>query len=208
VTRKISARLAQLAKSLEAAGHDADNVAQFLMRCLFTMLAEDIELLPRGAFHDLLHGIDDPAHFVPLAERLWQTMKMGGFSVQFRKRLLHFNGKLFADCSALPVTRDQLDLLIEAAGADWKDVEPAIFGTLLERALDPVERHKLGAHYTPRAYVERLVVPTVVEPLRKEWDAVRTAAITHAREGDRKAAVAELEAFHDRLCEVRVLDPA
>jgi hypothetical protein len=208
VTRKISARLAQLAKSLEAAGHDAGNVAQFLMRCLFTMLAEDIELLPRGAFHDLLHSIDDPAHFVPLAERLWQTMKMGGFSVQFRKRLLHFNGKLFADCSALPVTRDQLDLLIEAAGADWKDVEPAIFGTLLERALDPVERHKLGAHYTPRAYVERLVVPTVVEPLRKEWDAVRTAAITHAREGDRKAAVAELEAFHDRLCEVRVLDPA
>ncbi|HEV7401529.1 MAG TPA: hypothetical protein VGO11_01335 [Chthoniobacteraceae bacterium] len=49
---------------------------------------------------------------------------------------------------------------------DWRDVEPAIFGTLLERALDPVERHKLGAHYTPRAYVERLVIPTVVEPLR------------------------------------------
>lgn len=38
----------------------------------------------------------------------------------------------------------------------WKDVEPAIFGTLLERALDPAERHQLGAHYTPRAYVERL----------------------------------------------------
>jgi type II restriction/modification system DNA methylase subunit YeeA len=101
-----------------------------------------------------------------------------------------------------------LDLLIEAAGADWKDVEPAIFGTLLERALDPVERHKLGAHYTPRAYVERLVIPTVIQPLREEWDAVRTAAVTHAREGDRKAAVAELEAFHDRLCDVRVLDPA
>jgi len=32
--------------------------------------------------------------------------------------------------------------------------------------------------------------------------------VTHAREGDRKAAVAELEAFHDRLCDVRVLDPA
>ncbi len=104
--------------------------------------------------------------------------------------------------------RDQLDLLIEAARADWRDVEPAIFGTLLERALDPVERHKLGAHYTPRAYVERLVMPTVVEPLRREWDAVRAAAITLAKEEDRKGAVAEIEAFHDRLCEVRVLDPA
>jgi len=208
VTREIASRLAELAKSLEAAGHNADDVAQFLMRCLFTMFAEDVGLLPRGAFCDLLESIDDAEHFVPLAEQLWHTMNMGGFSVQFRKRLLHFNGKLFADCAALPVTRDQLDLLIEAARADWRDVEPAIFGTLLERALDPVERHKLGAHYTPRAYVERLVVPTVVEPLREEWDAVRTAAITHAREGDRKAAVAELEAFHDRLCEVRVLDPA
>jgi hypothetical protein len=52
-------------------------------------------------------------------------------------------------------------------------VEPAIFGTLLERALDPRERHKLGAHYTPRAYVERLVNPTVIEPLREEWKACK-----------------------------------
>jgi hypothetical protein len=208
VTREIASRLAELAKSLEAAEHNADDVAQFLMRCLFTMFAEDVGLLPRRAFQDLLESIEDPEHFVPLAEDLWRTMNQGGFSLRFRKQLLHFNGKLFADSSALPVTRDQLDLLIEAADADWQDVEPAIFGTLLERALDPVERHKLGAHYTPRAYVERLVVPTVVEPLRQEWDAVRTAAVTHAREGDRKAAVAELESFHDRLCEIRVLDPA
>jgi len=166
VTREIAAKLAELAKSLEAAGHHADDVAHFLMRCLFTMFAEDVELLPRDSFRNLLHSIDDLAHFVPVAEDLWRTMNRGGISIQLRKSLLHFNGGLFADPSALPLTRDQLDLLIEAAGADWKDVEPAIFGTLLERALDPVERHKLGAHYTPRAYVERLVIPTVIQPLR------------------------------------------
>jgi SAM-dependent methyltransferase len=208
VTREIAAKLAELAKSLEAAGHHADDVAQFLMRCLFTMFAEDVELLPRDSFRDLLRSIHDLKHFAPLAEELWRTMNRGGFSVQLRTSLLHFNGRLFADPSALALTRDQLDLLIEAAGADWQDVEPAIFGTLLERALDPVERHKLGAHYTPRAYVERLVIPAVIQPLRDEWDAVRAAAVTHAREGDRKAAVAELEAFHDRLCDIRVLDPA
>ncbi|MCO5243652.1 MAG: hypothetical protein M9927_07455 [Anaerolineae bacterium] len=59
-----------------------------------------------------------------------------------------------------------MQLLIEAAQADWRDVEPAIFGTLLERALTRTERHKLGAHYTRGAYVDRLVLPTVVEPLR------------------------------------------
>ena len=47
-------------------------------------------------------------------------------------------------------------------------MELAIFGTLLERALSPAERHQLGAHFTPHAYVERLVLPTVTEPLRAE----------------------------------------
>lgn len=88
-----------------------------------------------------------------------------------------FNGGLFEDCEALPLTAAQLELLLEASKSNWREVEPAIFGTLLERALDPVERHKLGAHDTPRAYVERLVMPTIVEPMREEWDSVRAAAV-------------------------------
>ncbi|MEX2168089.1 MAG: DNA methyltransferase [Pirellulales bacterium] len=210
VTRKIAAKLAQLAKSLEIAGHDPEDVAQFLMRCLFTMFAEDIQLLgeEKDQFLNVLRAIKDPAHFVPEMEALWRTMNTGGYSTQLKKHLLQFNGGLFAESHAIPLNRDQLDLLIDAAKQSWSDVEPAIFGTLLERALDPAERHKLGAHYTPRSYVERLVIPTVVEPLREEWDAARAAAVTLAKEGDVKGATAELEKFHDRLCDVKVLDPA
>ncbi|MAT68930.1 MAG: SAM-dependent methyltransferase [Planctomycetaceae bacterium] len=209
VTRGIAAKLAELAKRLESAGHNPEVVAHFLMRCLFTMFAEDIGLLePKDGFLQLLQSIDDPQHFPPLMEQLWHTMNHGGFSVQLRTQVLRFNGGLFAETHALPLTRDQLDLLIDAAAQDWRDVEPAIFGTLLERALDPVERHKLGAHYTPRAYVERLVIPTVVEPLRAEWDAVQAAAVTLAKSGDPQAAAKEIDAFHERLCDVRVLDPA
>jgi len=65
--------------------------------------------------------------------------------------------------------REEIGELFEAAKADWKLVEPAIFGTLLEQALNPSERRKLGAHYTPRAYVERLVIATILEPLKAEW---------------------------------------
>ena len=89
----------------------------------------------------------------------------------------------FKNQEALALTAAQADLLILAAEATWADVEPAIFGTLLERALSPRERHKLGAHYTPRAYVERLVMPTVIEPLREEWEAARTASGYTGREG-------------------------
>lgn len=61
-----------------------------------------------------------------------------------------FNGHTFHEAKALPLSAAQVQLMREAAAADWTTVEPAIFGTLLERALDPRERHRLGAHYTPR----------------------------------------------------------
>ena len=182
VTREIADRLARLAQSLEP-GHAPAEVAGFLMRCLFTMFAEDVSLLPKGAFTQLLaDSRRNAASFPPLVEELWRTMASGGFSVALRVAVPHFNGGLFEHPAALPLTADQIQLLIEAAQADWHDVEPAIFGTLLERALDPAERHKLGAHFTPRAYVERLVLPTIIEPLRAEWEAVQTAALLWPKE--------------------------
>ncbi len=209
VTREIAGHLARLAVSLEADGHSAERVAAFLMRCLFTMFAEDVGLLMRHSFTNLLESLrDTPDHFIPMVEELWQKMNSGGFSTTLRTNILQFNGGLFADGEALSLTRDQLCLLIEASKADWRDVEPAIFGTLLERALDPVERHKLGAHYTPRAYVERLVLHTVINPVLAEWDAVRIAAVNLATQGDMKGAVSEVRKFHRTLCHIRVLDPA
>lgn len=209
VTREIAAKLAELAKSLESAGHPADAVAQFLMRCLFTMFAEDVRLLPEESFRRLLvRHAAEPEVAMQMLAQLWRDMDQGGFSAVLAGRVLQFNGKLFKQPDTLPLNEEQIALLVEAAKADWKHVEPAIFGTLLERALNPTERHKLGAHYTPRAYVERLVIPTVIEPLREEWADAQAAALTLASEGDARAAVAEILKFLHRLCSVRVLDPA
>jgi len=209
VTREVAASLARLAVSLEELKQDPHKVASFLMRCLFTMFAEDVGLLMRNGFSNLLKSVSDtPENFVPLVEELWQRMDRGGFSTSLRTTILQFNGGLFEDATALPLNKDQLQLLIEASQYDWREVEPAIFGTLLEHALDAVERHKLGAHYTPRAYVERLVMPTIVDPVRAEWDAVHAAAVMLANQGDLKKAAAEVKSFHRRLCNIRVLDPA
>jgi len=98
--------------------------------------------------------------------------------------------------------------MIDAGRCDWKDVEPAIFGTLLERALDPRERHKLGAHFTPRAYVERLVVPTIIEPVRDDWEAARAASLAEANAGRLEQARGEARKFLDGLTATKVLDPA
>ena len=187
------------------------------------MFAEDIGLLPEGSFLHLLQTHrDDPATLRDMLRALWEKMDTGGFCVVVAKKVRHFNGKLFKGADkhdySLLLTPGQIDLLIEAARANWREVEPAIFGTLLERALDPAERHALGAHYTPRAYVERLVLPTVMEPLRADWANAQAAALVLAHEAaelEGKAAEAKLaEAraevykFHRQLCTTRVLDPA
>ena len=223
VTRAVSDQLARLARSLEDSGHAPHAVAAYLSRCLFSMFAEDVELLPAGSFLGLLQTHQrQPATLRQMLRILWADMDRGGFSAALAGQVLHFNGKLFKgaheDGYSLPLTPAQVELLIAAARANWREVEPAIFGTLLERALDPAERHALGAHYTPRAYVERLVLPTVIEPLRADWTSAQAAALVLAHEAaslqgraaDARLAEAraELQKFHHQLCTTRVLDPA
>jgi hypothetical protein len=208
-TRDIADLLAKLARRLEARGHGAEQVSAFLMRLLFTMFAEDTRLIPAGSFSELLvRTRPAPEALHHQLSALWEAMDGGGFAPALGATLRRFNGYLFKDRSAIPLQADELDVLIEAAKADWTQVEPAIFGTLLERALDTKERAKLGAHYTPRAYVERLVMPTVIEPLRADWAGVRGAATQLLEAGKTEDARKTVEAFHAQLAGTKVLDPA
>jgi hypothetical protein len=209
VTREIAARIAVLARRLEAKRYEPEQVAWFLIRCLFTFFSEDVCLTPRGGFTSLLESLkDSPEQFVPLVSEVWKTMGQGGFSTALRTRIKQFKGSIFREHEPLPLDADEIGLLIDAGKCDWKDVEPAIFGTLLERALDPRERHKLGAHFTPRAYVERLVVPTIIEPVRDDWEAARAASLAEANAGRLEQATQEARKFLDEVTGLRVLDPA
>ncbi|MBA2918710.1 class I SAM-dependent DNA methyltransferase [Sphingomonas sp. MAH-20] len=209
VTRDIARRLARVSQSLETRGHPAERVAHFLMRCLFTMFAEDVGLIDKASFADVLNDARaNPDSFGPMVQDLWATMDKGGFSPVLRRNVRRFNGGLFADRTAIPLEKEEIGELYEAARHDWRDVEPAIFGTLLEQALDPAERKRLGAHYTPRPYVERLVLATVIEPLRAEWDGAVLGTVERERGADPQAAIRAVHDFHEKLAGTRVLDPA
>jgi hypothetical protein len=209
VTREIATRIASVSQALEKSGHATEEVAMFLMRMLFTMFAEDVELLPQDSFKTLLEDCaKKPEIFPGMMEDLWKAMDEGSFSATIREKVKKFNGEFFKNRRALKLAKEEIGELAAAARYDWRDVEPAIFGTFLEQALDPTDRRKLGAHYTPRAYVERLVIATVIDPLRAEWDAARSTADRQKAEGKADAAIKTVQAFHDRLCETRVLDPA
>ena len=209
VTRDIARRLASVSKRLEDRGHQPEQVAHFLMRCLFTMFAEDTGLLESGSFTQMLADArGDPDSFAPMLEGLWADMDRGGFSQVMRRPVRRFNGGLFVDSRAIPLHREEIGELYEAARHVWTEVEPAIFGTLLEQALDKTERRRLGAHYTPRAYVERLVIATIIAPLQQEWEEAVLGTVERERVTDPQAAIRAVHDFHERLAATRVLDPA
>lgn len=221
ITVEIAGLLAELAATLETRGHDAERVARFLIRCVFSMFAEDVHLLPHKAFTQLLDvvALQDSQAFVDAAEDLWKAMDAGtrfGYH-----KLLRFNGHFFANAEALPLNSAEIAILRRAAEADWSAVEPSIFGTLLVRALTPEERHRLGAEYTPRAFIERLVRPTVEEPVRERWAAVqaevlqlmdtkaaRTARNANKDSADARKARKSVQGFHAWLRGLQILDPA
>lgn len=219
VTTDIADRLGWLVRSIGTRGpgpadlvaHNAfaSKTALYVMQCIFAMFADSVGLIERRGFLELLKSYrGDAANFHRGATDFFNRMDTGGHCTAVRQDLRRFNGGLFRDVAAIPITEDELEALIEAAGRDWASVEPAIFGSLLEGALDSRERSELGAHYTPRAFVERLVGPTVIEPLRADWEAIEAVAIGFHRRGSGREAQRMVRRFHQQLCSLRVLDPA
>ena len=210
VTRDVAQTLGELAKGLEPR-FPSEAIARFLMRCVFTFFAEDTGLLPERTFQDALEQWQKkPELFSKGLESLWDAMNTG--NLWGPAKLLRFNGGLFSEVLGLGLNAAEIGLLHRAARFDWADVDPSIFGTLLESALDPAERHRLGAHYTPRAFVERLLRPALEIPLREDWDLAQAEAkslLSEApSEAEKAAARVVLHEFQTRLAKVRVLDPA
>ena len=172
LTEDAAAEFAALAQSLRDRGHDAGKVAHFINRLVFCMFAEDVELLPRKMFLRMLQAAKlSPSEFQKLASSLFGAMKDGGL-IGF-ERIDWFNGGLFDDDQALPLTADDITLCLRAATLDWSEIDPSIFGTLFVRGLDPGKRSETGAEYTDRIKIMMIVEPVITRPLLREWEAVR-----------------------------------
>ena len=218
VTEEAASQFAKLSESLRARGHDPERAAHFLMRLLFCLFAEDIGLLPKELFKRLVESTRmRPGEFQKRLQELFGAMATGGaFGVE---DIAYFNGGLFSDKTVLDLSTEDLSILHKAATLDWASVEPAIFGTLFERSLDPSKRSQIGAHYTSRDDILLVVEPTLMAPLRKRWTEVQTRGqeIIAKRDAAKAAAVRTkqeralrelLLGFADELSQVRVLDPA
>ncbi len=219
VTESAAAEFAKLATSLEQRGHEPQAVAHFLMRLLFCLFADSIGLLPDHLFRQMIDlNRATPVPFTRMLRQLFAAMSTSGNNFGIHE--IHwFNGGLFADDSVFDLTSADMSTLRAAAALDWSNVEPAIFGTLFERSLDPGKRSQLGAHYTSKADILLIVEPVVIAPLQARWQTVKAEALAlvEAAEKQRKAAAynklrAQIEeklyAWLKELSAVRILDPA
>ena len=209
VTRDIARRLARIARNLEGKHHPKE-VAEFLMRCLFTMFAEDVGLLPKRGFEQLLgEMIETPEHFAPALESLWAVMDEGGYAPHLNATVKRFNGALFRNRKAITLEKDNIRELQIAAGRDWRDVEPAIFGTPAG-----ARARQAGARQARRPTTRRVPMSSVCSSPPSSSRCVPTGrrALARAqeleREGKHEAALKTIKDFHHRLCTTRVLDPA
>lgn len=205
LTQDAANTFAGLAIQLRERGHDPQQVAHFVNRLVFCMFAEDINLLPRRIFNQILEvSVKRPELAQTLLQKLFAAMKSGGlFGVD---EIEWFNGGLFDDDYCLPLLASDLDVIWTASLLSWSEIDPSIFGTLFERGLDPAKRAQLGAHYTNPEKIMMIVTPVIVEPLLEEWATVKAKMGGARLSAKRKAAL--LHGFLERLTKFRVLDPA
>ncbi|MFL5801409.1 MAG: DNA methyltransferase, partial [Roseiflexaceae bacterium] len=217
ITELAAGRLARVAQFLEQRGYAPAQIAPFFMKVLFALFAEDIKLLPGELMtQSIRQAIFKPDEFVGRTRALFHAMHVGDyFGIE---RVPQFDGWLFADDEVLPLSADELQFLSEAARLDWSQVEPAIFGTLFERSLDPAKRAQLGAHYTSKDDILLIVEPVLMAPLRREWATVKTGIEALRAQWEPLAGNARRRLMHvaegmlldvmEQLAQVRVLDAA
>jgi len=172
VTAEAAKSFAGLADRLRRRGHPPEQVAHFVNQLLFCLFAQDSQLFEDRLFEKFLRQARrSSAPAEDLLRGLFALMAKGG--LYGLDRVEWFNGSLFKDDVVLPLDKDDLKILEEAAAMNWSAIEPAIFGTLFERGLDPNKRSQLGAHYTDATMIGRIIDAVVTKPLLAEWAEVR-----------------------------------
>ena len=218
LTERAAKTFARLAQSLRDQGHAPQEVAHFVNRLVFCMFADDVGLLPDAMFTRMLkHAHSQPEEFTTLARGLFSAMSVGG-RVGF-ETVEWFNGGLFENDATVPMDKAQIETTLKASDLDWSNIDPSILGTLFERGLDPDKRSQLGAHYTDRDKIMRIIDPVIVRPLLAEWKNAQSQINSHlerAKAAKSKAtetrfrgrAESLLGSFLERLRKYTVLDPA
>ncbi len=202
VTIRAAERMGKLCEALQATGYPPDDLPRFLTRLLFCVFADDTGIFTPNAFVTYVHH-SQPSTVGDRLTRLFDLLDADEqrrdcfpwLTPDTRNAFRYINGGLFKGALApAQFTAELQQKLISLSEQDWRNVSPAIFGSLFQTITDPKARHDLGAHYTSEENILALIRPLFLDDLR--------AALQTASTPD------ELDALHDRLATLTFLDPA
>ncbi len=209
VNVKASELVGRLHDALKASGYEGHDLEMFLVRTVFCLFADDTGIFePRDIFLDLLETRtrEDGSDLGGWLARLFQVLNTPVEQRQSKldedlARFPYINGNLFAVRLTIPdFDAEMRAVLLDACRFDWTAISPAIFGALFQSVLEPAERRAQGAHYTTEKNILKVIEPLFLDDLRAEFQRLK-------RRKDHRRRTA-LEAFHQRLGEMKFFDPA
>lgn len=108
----------------------------------------------------------------------------------------YVNGGLFSGSTDVPrFTRMARTYLLHAGALTWREINPDIFGSMIQAVADDEERGALGMHYTSVPNILKVLNPLFLDDLR--------AVLAEAGDNERK-----LLNLRKRMARIRVFDPA
>lgn len=195
--------MAKLYESLEGSGLGDHDAGIFLVRTLFALYADDSGVWERDLFTEFLEtrtsndGTDLGSQMVGLFQIMNTPLEQRSSSLdELLARFPYVNGGIFDGAISIPYFNKAVrDQLIDAAAFDWREISPAIFGSLFQAVKSPQARRSLGEHYTTETNIRKTLGPLFLDELHE-----RFATSQHDIKG--------LKKLRADLAEIRVLDPA
>lgn len=158
------------------------NLNIFMSRLLFCFFAEDTRLFPEPQlFTDSIrqHTAEDGHDLAEFIDRAFLAMSTDNPAVldTLPKQFAIFpyvNGGLFEQRLPIPVlSRRARVLMIKCGDFDWKDINPDIFGSMIQAVVTPEMRAGLGMHYTSVPNIMKLIRPLFLDELNEEFEVAK-----------------------------------
>ncbi len=197
-------KMARIHDALKEFGYEGHELEVYLVRLLFCMFAEDTGIFPRFSF--INYNQNSKQDGADLSLRLHQLFEVLDMPPEKRaKRSLlsadlqqfeYVDGGLFRERLDTPDFNEKMrQTLIDCCIFDWSKISPAIFGSMFQGIMDPEQRREIGAHYTSEENILKVINPLFMDDLWAEFERV-------------KSTPRKLEAFHEKIANLRILDPA
>lgn len=200
---KAAELMGKLHDRLKEIGYDGHPLEVYLVRILFCLFAEDTTIFNRQQFQDYIEQRTniDGSDLAAKLQELFQVL-----NTENEKRFKNIdedlaafpyvNGKLFEEM--LPTASFDSKMrqaLLECCYLDWSKISPAIFGSMFQSVMNPVERRNLGAHYTSETNILKLIKPLFLDELWAEFERIKNNKT-------------KLPDFHKKISLLKFLDPA